>query len=360
MTTAIFLGAGASASEGAPVQNKLFQDYFKLCRARGNFGSSDMEKQLASFFLSMFDIDVKNGNLDKIVFPTFEEALGILDLADARNESFKDFSNVNIASNSGRLKFLRLYLTLLMAKTIHEKLQNSKRIHRTLVDNLLKLDLLENVFFLSTNYDILIDNALTNLYSRGISLDYGVDFANFNEPDAWTMPTENSIKLFKIHGSLNWLYCPTCNNLRLTPKEKGVIKLLKEDSYSSKTAVCKKCKTIYSPIIVPPTFYKDFSNVFLNLVWNKSEQGLLNAKHLIFCGYSFPDADMHIKYLIKRVQKNRQGTPLKVTIVNSHIGKKKIIKDEEKDRYERFLGQSVNYTKYSFEKFAKNPGLLIE
>jgi hypothetical protein len=48
MTTAIFLGAGASASEGAPVQNKLFQDYFKLCRARGNFGSSDMEKQLAS------------------------------------------------------------------------------------------------------------------------------------------------------------------------------------------------------------------------------------------------------------------------------------------------------------------------
>lgn len=318
-----------------------------------------MEKQLAVFFSLMFDIDVKKCDLDKVEFPTFEEALGILDLADSRNESFKDFSNLNIASNSGKLKFLRLYLTLLMAKTIHEKLLSSKRIHRDLVGNLLRLNLLKNVFFLSTNYDILIDKALTTLYSEGISLDYGVDFTNFSEPDDWTKPTENSIRLFKIHGSLNWLYCPTCNNVRLTPKEKGVIKLLKEDSYSSKTAVCQKCKTIYSPIIVPPTFYKDFSNVFLNLVWNKSEQALLNAEHLIFCGYSFPDADMHIKYLIKRVQKNRQGNPLRITIVNNHTGKKKEIREEEKNRYERFLGQSVDYTAYSFEKFANNPGLLI-
>ena len=40
----------------------------------------------------MFDIDVDNGNLDSAVFPTFEEALGILDLADLKNEAFKDFS----------------------------------------------------------------------------------------------------------------------------------------------------------------------------------------------------------------------------------------------------------------------------
>jgi len=68
---------------------------------------------------------------------------------------------------------------------------------------------------------------------------------------------------------------------------------------------------------------------------------------------------MHIKYLIKRVQKNRPRQPLKITIVNNHTGKKKLIKEEEKDRYERFLGQAINYTTYSFEKFAKNPGLLI-
>ena len=359
MKTAIFLGAGASASEGAPIQNKLFRDYFKICKAAGNYGYTEMERKLATFFMLMFDIDVDHGNLDNIVFPTFEEALGILDLAEIRNESFREFSNLNIASNSGQLKFMRLYLTLLMAKTIHEKLISTKKIHSKLVKNLKNKNKLQDVFFLSTNYDILIDNALTSLYPE-ISLDYGVDFANFNEPNDWTKPSNDGVKLFKIHGSLNWLYCPTCNNLRLTPKEKGVIKLLAEDSYLSNQVFCKKCETIYSPIIVPPTFYKDFTNVFLNLVWNKAEQSLLEAKHVIFCGYSFPDADMHIKYLIKRVQKNRRGeTPLRISIINNHKGKKKSIKDEEKGRYERFLGNSVNYTKLSFEQFAERPELLI-
>lgn len=357
MKTAIFLGAGASASEGAPIQSKLFQDYFQLCKTEGNFGQSRMEKELINFFKLMFDIDVINGNIDKIRFPTFEEALSILDLADIRNESFKSFSKKTIASNA-RLKSLRIYFTLLMAKTIHKKLFTSKKIHQQLIKNIVNLNQLKNVGFLSTNYDILIDNALTSLYPK-ISLDYGVDFANFNEQGDWSKPGDNNVKLFKIHGSLNWLYCPTCNNLRLTPKEKGVIKLLVEDNYVLNQAVCNVCRTIYSPIIVPPTFYKDFTNVFLNLVWNKSEQHLLQVEHLIFCGYSFPDADMHVKYLIKRIQKNRKGKTLKISIVNNHKGKKKALKNEEKYRFERFLGQSVNYTKLSFEQFAAKPQLLL-
>jgi hypothetical protein len=153
MTTAIFLGAGASASEGAPIQNRLFQVYFKRCRELGNFGYTEMENGLAEFFYKMFDIDVNKGNLDEIIFPTFEEALGVLDLADIKNESFKDFSNLNVASNSGRLKFLRLYLTLLMAKTIHKELLTSNKIHNKLVKNLKKQEKLNDVFFLSTNYD---------------------------------------------------------------------------------------------------------------------------------------------------------------------------------------------------------------
>jgi NAD-dependent SIR2 family protein deacetylase len=358
MKTAIFLGAGASASEGAPLQNKLFQEYFKLCRSGSSQQHSEMERELATFFALMFDIDVDHGNLDNTEFPTFEEALGVLDLADLRNESFRDFSNLNVASNSGRLKFLRIYLTLLMAKTIHEKLSTSRNLHGSLVRNLINKNKLKDVFFLSTNYDILIDNALTNLYPQ-FSLDYGIDFVNFKENDDWKAPSNNSVKLFKIHGSLNWLYCPTCNNVRLTPKEKGVIKLLVEDNYSLNQSYCRVCETIYSPIIVPPTFYKDFTNVFLNLVWNKSEQSLLDTEHLIFCGYSFPDADMHIKYLIKRIQKNRRKAPIKISIVNNHPGKSDLLKEQEKNRYKRFLSQTINYTDISFEQFANNPGLLI-
>lgn len=87
MNTAKFLGAGASAAEGAPIQTNLFKDYFKLIKNRERYTTPEHERELATFISLMFDIDVENGNLDNALFPTFEEALGILDLADLKNES---------------------------------------------------------------------------------------------------------------------------------------------------------------------------------------------------------------------------------------------------------------------------------
>lgn len=336
MKTAIFLGAGASAAEGAPIQTNLFKEYFKLIRERNRIIKPEHERELATFFTLMFDIDIDNGNLDNALFPTFEEALGVLDLADLKNESFKDFTNINFASNSGRIKFLRLYLVYLMADIIDNSLKTSKNIHRNLVEKLKSNRDLANTIFLTTNYDILCDNAILELYPDN-KVDYGVDFVNFRE-GTFERPDLESIKLFKLHGSLNWLYCPTCNNLRITPYEKGVYRLMVDPSSS----YCRKCETIYSPIIVPPTFYKDLSKVFLSQVWNRAENELSEVEHLIFCGYSFPDADMHIKYLIKRIQKNRKKhQSLKITVINNHPGKTTETMNEEKMRFQRFLGFHV-------------------
>lgn len=353
LKTAIFLGAGASAAEGAPIQANLFKDYFNLVRARTD-ATSEHERELASFFALMFDIDVDSGNLDNVLFPTFEEALGVLDLADLKNESFKHFTNINFASNSGRIKFLRLYLVYLMADIIDNSLRTSKNIHKKLVEKLKSNGDLANTIFLTTNYDILCDNAILDLYPND-KVDYSVDFVNYIE-GSFERPDLKSIKLFKLHGSLNWLYCPTCNNLRITPYKKGVYTLMIDPSSS----YCGKCETIYAPIIVPPTFYKDLSKVFLSQVWNRAENELLEIEHLIFCGYSFPDADIHIKYLIKRIQKNRVfQNPLKITVINDHTGKRIEIKNEEKLRFQRFLGDSVNYTNFSFEDFASNPKIVM-
>ena len=354
MKTAIFLGAGASAAEGAPIQTNLFKDYFNLIRSRNRFVTQEHERELASFFALMFDLDVDNGDLDNMLFPTFEEALGVLDLADLKNEAFKDFANINFASNSGRIKFLRLYLVYLMADIINDKLRNSGSIHRNLIRNLNSNGTLNNTIFLTTNYDILCDNAILNLYPDR-KVDYGVDFVNYPEENHFNNNL-TSIKLFKLHGSLNWLYCPTCNNLRITPYEKGVYTLMIDPASS----YCQTCETVYSPIIVPPTFYKDLSKVFLSQVWNKAENELSKIDHLIFCGYSFPDADIHVKYLIKRIQKNRSlSRPVKFTVINNHTGKKAETKKEEKLRFQRFLGSNVHYSDYSFTNFAEKPSIVM-
>lgn len=359
MKTVIILGAGASASEGAPIQSALFRDYFKFLKSHPTTIYHSMNLELTAFFDSMFNIDINRDDLDGIEFPTFEEVLGVIDLAIRRNESFKEFDLESMATNGNRLRQIRVYLVLLMAKIIKEKLEYGRGIHSTLISNLRANRLINQVSFISTNYDILIDNTLSS--SNHALLNYGVEFTNYYRENNWPRPLNNATNLLKIHGSLNWLYCSTCNTLTYTPFEKGVVRLV--DDFGS--CSCPTCESVILPIIVPPTYFKDMTNVFLNEIWHKSEQELRKAKHIIFCGYSFPDADIHIKYLLKRIQTNndfiRTGRDYNVrfTVINNHPGKSEEQKNEEMKRFKRFLGPNVNYTDKSFEDFANNPELII-
>jgi len=317
-----------------------------------------MHQELSEFFKTMFHIDVSASNLDSENFPTFEEALGLLDLAELRRESFREYELEDFGTRGNRLRKVRKYLVFAMAKVISETLQTGNQLHTKLIQRLDRKQLLTDTVFLSTNYDILIDNAIASLsrFQPGENLDYGVEFTNFHRI-GWSPPGPQAVQLYKVHGSLNWLYCANDNSLTLTPYEKGVIDLITDAELNNDRAVCLDCHSIMSPIIVPPSFYKDMSRVFLSNVWNKAEHALRQVDRIIFCGYSFPDADMHIKYLLKRVQANRPDPKaLNFTVVNYHSGKAAREVYEEEMRYGRFLGSKVvDYTRLSFEEFAKAP-----
>ena len=101
------------------------------------------------------------------------------------------------------------------------------------------------------------------------------------------------------------------------------------------------------------------SNVYLSLVWNKAEHAFREADLIIFCGYSFPEADMHIKYMLKRVQTTRDNKPLKFIVINNHTNKLSSALEKEEMRYKRFLGEDIIFTKSSFEDFAQDPEKFI-
>lgn len=351
MKIAIFLGAGASAAENCPIQNELFSEYFKDMNKK-DF-NSDMNIALYKFFKEIFNIDVKRDNVEDICFPTFEEVLGILDLAEQRREAFKNFALETLDKNVQSIRFLRQYLILLMAKAINKSNKSNNNYHKLLIDNLNQVGLLEEATFISANYDINIDNTIASLYKQknAIMLDYGVKFTNFDKIEGWKPPKEPSIKLYKIHGSLNWLYCPICNNITLTPYEGGVMRLI----YNIDEAKCLECNQTTVPMIIPPTYFKNMSNVFISTVWNEVEKSLRQSDILIFCGYSFSDADIHIKYMIKRVQTSRKKPPLKIMVFNGYEGKKQSSLKKEEERYKRFLGQDIIFTNNSFEDFCYNP-----
>src|ERR1043166_2016751 len=134
MKTVFFLGAGASGAEGAPAQSCIFKRYFESGPRSGTSGLR--EKSIRVFLKSMFGIDMVVPRSSDIVFPTFEEALGLIDLAEMRNESFKDLADIRISPNLNQIAELRLDLVLLVAETLHISLMGRNEVHRLLVENL--------------------------------------------------------------------------------------------------------------------------------------------------------------------------------------------------------------------------------
>lgn len=334
MKTVIFLGAGASGGDGAPLQSEIFNKYFGRRGGTGDLLKCDEEKLLKEYFHEMFGLDSDDLN-SNTAFPTFEEAMGVLDLAIIRDETFKGF-------NIDQIRLLRHSLVRLMILVIKEELGGKpKTYHSQLVQNLNDGGKIKETIFVSTNYDILIDNALERL--QGFAPDYGIDFINRTNRNC---SGPGRVELYKLHGSLNWLYCQTCNTIKLTLFQKAATRFI----------LCDKCNSEFSTLIVPPTYFKNLANAYLGMVWIKAEAALREAQHLIFCGYSFPDADMHIKYLIKRIQNNRGNREhdLSITVINNHHEKTSESKKDEKNRFERFL-KKVNYTDVCFEKFARSP-----
>jgi NAD-dependent SIR2 family protein deacetylase len=353
MRIVIFLGAGASAAEGAPIQRDLFASYF---RESSSLNTHSVANDVARFFRVVFGLDVRGSGVSR-TFPTFEEVLGLIDLATTRREGLKGIPLESETEGELTLGAARRSVVLVMADAIRQRVPEVSTVHARLIGNLSEAGRLRRVTFFSTNYDTLIDSALYDFVSRDdVSIEPKVDygFAGLLPVIGGGSSDRASVPLLKLHGSINWLHCPVCTDLVVTYGPDIVMRLLQDPE----TAKCTRCDTVREPVIVPPTFYKDMSNAYLNVVWNRAARALREAAVIVFCGYSLPEADMHIKYLVKGGQLNRQLTydSLKVVIVNRHEGKSGEEVSEEYERYQRFFGaDAVTDSGMSFEQFASDP-----
>lgn len=324
MKSMIFFGAGASKSAGAPLQDELFSAYFNECwRDKDKYYNI-----LQDFFLKAYNLDVTNTK----VFPSFEEILGLLYSAEKRRESFY-FNTEEIKEG----------IIFSMAEILDRKFLKGSSYHKELIKKLKENHLLEDLIFITTNYDLLIDSAIL---SNGLDIDYG--FKNIYKHQSQLLP------LYKIFGSLNWKYCDVCDNFLISSQmEKGILKSIIKEDYA-----CDICHNHFKSIIVPPTFYKEISNYYLNNIYHNLNKGLYDVENIIFCGYSFPDADLYIKFILKRAElyKNK---PFNIIIINNYEGKSPEKIENEKNKYSLFFNGNINYTNHSFQDFCKEPEKFI-
>ena len=171
---------------------------------------------------------------------------------------------------------------------------------------------------ISLNWDILLDceihDALakedggkSGLYDPIGVVDYCCYVSSLDESDDRIRPgllalgaKGYNVKLLKIHGSMNWLQCPNCQRVFVGFEDKLIL-----PNYVNPT-LCRQCanhshQSTLRGTLVMPTFLKDLSNFQLKLVWQNAGVELMEARHLVFIGYSLPQADFEFRQLLSRM-----------------------------------------------------------
>ncbi|MFQ5633656.1 MAG: hypothetical protein ACE5I1_33240, partial [bacterium] len=76
-----------------------------------------------------------------------------------------------------------------------------------------------------------------------------------------------------------------------------------DDAYSCRGTPCRNrpsCDGFVSPILITPTYVKDYENPHVEQVWTEAETAMKAADRAIIIGYSLPTDDVEVAMLFKR------------------------------------------------------------
>ena len=160
----------------------------------------------------------------------------------------------------------------------------------------------------SFNYDCLLDTTLKKHGGHcwnaryGYCLPIGKDRSRLTGYDYWSpdavplVSREQTLKVFKLHGSLHFRYSPKKRRMHL-----------KERPYTTQYGQLKFD-------IIPPESVKDYAQEPFGQLWREASREIYRARTLVLVGYSFPRTDLHSAALF-RVSVRNEGIST-VVIVN--------------------------------------------
>jgi SIR2-like domain len=213
---------------------------------------------------------------------------------------------------------------------------------------------------ISLNYDMILDIAMFELCQErkpDSVPSYGCDIKTegYQSKERWG-------RLLKIHGSVNWMYCSQCHHLeigwsskRSAPSRIGHFFFRSLDDQYAHRSQCPECGTPLRPILITPTHRKDYRNPHLARIWYEAERALQRANRVFFVGYSLPDDDVEVIYLLKRGLGTPMGTPSASALPSKQIT---VIEKDDKhqpldvhpvgQRYRALFGDDIDFRTEGF------------
>lgn len=346
MSTVVIFGAGATKACGGPMTNEILVDAF---RERDHIQREDFLDLLDQFLIQNFHLPSNAPARRQEDYPGLPLLLSLLDTAIDRRHALR------AGWGPDRLVDVRDALEYVIFALLDHRLRSISTNHYLRFMELLQSAPAEEPTFISLNYDLIADNALIKRGEKtghvGVP-DYGCDVAT---PAYRSLP--RSGKLFKLHGSLNWLYCPGCHRLDVGVSEAGrMFKVLDtlyqeeynrlEDRYSCMGAACRECGANVRPVMVTPTYLKDYRNPHISRTWYEAERTLRRADRVIFVGYSLPEDDLAVTYLLKRGLSHLHGSA--VTVVEFDPAGRGLRDHPVGARYRTLFGDALDWRTEGF------------
>jgi hypothetical protein len=310
----LFVGAGASIPLGLPRMDALIAPVaLRALEAWGNERSKSADR-LAEYLalvhgLGKHDLE-RAAKGDVGACPGIVDLLTVLDLTLAENGSFGHWPKRR-RNRSQRREFSGDELRAVhrtMVGAIGDFVSQPPRMAGT-SEAARSYAALARAFetdcIITTNWDSLLDRALWRVSDPARKWKPGAERVRYSpigetvvEYDGKRLPlAPGGTPLLKLHGSLNWLCCPRCDRLivnaaaDLRPDEDGSRELWDYDCW---------CEAEADPLIVTPSFFKNYGNIHTRAIWREAQRALAFAREWTFVGYSLPLDDFAVRALITR------------------------------------------------------------
>jgi len=272
--TVYVIGAGFSAGLGYPLTKSLLIDVWN----RLDKPSRQQLRKIVAFHHPGFSVDRNTS------FPDIEQLLTEisvnLDLFDASRPAEGTFTRKQLETS-------REELLSTIAAWFHELYKEA--CDTAWLSGIVKRLIEEKAIVVSFNWDLVLDQQLFKM---------GLDASSYGLAD--DLPS--GPVLLKPHGSLNWYDATQIQKvaeekrIELFPHTREKERI---EAFLHPRAIKSSVGRKYTPLIVPPTYLKDFNRPVFRRLWNRCTDVLSTPQKLVFLGYSLPAADLHAQFIFR-------------------------------------------------------------
>lgn len=336
MDATVILGAGFSKNSGLPVQSEISRLLFS------GVGESGFEQALTQVLKEFTENTFGCAGTGSI--PDIEDLFTCMDI------STNSGHHLGIGYGPMELRAIRRFLVYRVFSILERSFRNSSA-----VESLIKA---LNEAHTHVNYVVLNWDTVLEYYLLKQSRSFKVDYCNGGtmlESGNTSRGQERTVKLLKLHGSCNWLYCDNCrvlfydlyNKVPLIRKSGFLdsdfalfdsLKEYKDEYAAGPRESCILCRNRISAHIATFSYRKSFRTNSFPRIWEEAERLLAGSQRWIFIGYSLPAADYEFKHLLKISElkyRHMKERSLEMDVVLLHS-------DAAADRYRGFFGNRLH------------------